>query len=391
MKRIVYLCALFFCCIATASAQTALTPLYSSNHAAYTDNFYTTKPQDHSAALSIGYIDTGILAYMEKTRQPNTTAFKRYFKGAPQYEHFYTTKDSEARFVLANGYQYEGDEGYIYTTQVPGTLPMYRVAYFNGSNGDLVHKYTVNYRQVQQLTAQGWTYDGIQGYVYLTPNPQVSGGVIIGLRCPSALQGNCRPGGPANYRDYYFGSFNVAGTTKTGTTQRMRFDFMSPDYFTLDNNGQYINDGHFALMLHGKVSLGSPNPNTACSSGDFSSSCSWVRGLGMAIYGNSAGVNGEAFNLTGPLRPASGNYGNLSDARWYTLDLQVNDAGVMNYTIRDKASGALVKSDTWNAGPLYTQNSPFPTELTGYMIASANDNPKDFTLYITNLVVDWIP
>jgi Repeat of unknown function (DUF5648) len=389
MKRIIHACALFFCYIATAFAQPmpnpqpALAPLYSSNHAAYTDNFYTIKPQDHSIALSIGYTDTGVLAYMEKTQQPNTKPFKRFFKGAPQIEHFYTASQDEANFVLANGYQYEGVEGYIYTTQVPGTQPMYRVAFFNGSTGDLVHKYTLNYRQVQQLTAQGWSYDGIQGYVYLTANPEVRGGVILGLRCPSTTPGACGGGSLANFRDYYFGSYNVGSTWKNGTTQRMRFDFWSPNFFT--------DTGHFALLLHGKFSLGSPNPLVVCQNGQISSSCSWHRGLGMAIFG-TPGVYGEAFHLFGnKTRPASINYGNLSNNQVYTLDLQVNDQGVMNYTIRHKASGSLMKSDTWNAAPEYPPGSPFPAELTGFAIANATDNQRDFTLYITNLVVDWIP
>lgn len=386
MKRIVSAFLLFFCYTATVSAQAVpspLTPLYSSNQAALTDNFYTTKFQDHTAALGTGYTDTGVLAYMEKTQQPNTKPFKRFFKGAPQLEHFYTANTSEANFVLANGYQYEGIEGYIYTTQVPGTQPMYRAAYFNGATGDLVHKYTVSYRQVQQLTAQGWSYDGIQGYVYLSPSPQVSGGVILGLRCPAP--GVCHFGGLANYRDYYFGSMAAGGTAKTGTTQRMRFDFWSPDFFTSANYG------HFALMLHGKVSVSATNPNTPCNSGQFSPDCSWVRGLGMAIYGFPDGVNGEAFNVNGPLRPPSVSYGNLSNNQVYTLDMQVNDVGVLTYKIWNKASGTLVKSDTWDAASRYTPESPFPVELTGYMIASANDNPQDFTLYITNLIVDWIP
>jgi acyl-CoA thioesterase I len=172
MKRFIYACALFISCItstaaqSTSVAQPTLTPLYSSNYASLTDNFYTTNPEDHSIALSIGYTDTGILAYMKKEQVLNTRPFKRFYKGAPQYEHFYTASTSEANFVLANGWVYERVEGYIYTIRVPGSTPMYRLAYFNGSNSDLVHKYTLSYPEVQRLVAQGWGYDGIQGYVY---------------------------------------------------------------------------------------------------------------------------------------------------------------------------------------------------------------------------------
>jgi hypothetical protein len=170
MKRFICACALFICHITSTAAQTSpnpqstLTPLYSSNFASLTDNFYATNSEQHSIALSIGYTDTGILAYMKKTQVPNTKPFKRFYKGAPQYEHFYTANTDEANFVLANGWGYEGVEGYLYTSRVPGSTPMYRLAYFNSSNSDLIHKYTLSYPEVQQLVAQGWGYDGIQGY-----------------------------------------------------------------------------------------------------------------------------------------------------------------------------------------------------------------------------------
>jgi hypothetical protein len=390
MKRILYACALSASYIASASAQLtinlqpALTPLYSSNYAAITDNFYTTKSQDHAIALGLGYTDTGILAYMEKTQQPNTKPFKRFYKGAPQYDHFYTANPDEASYVQANGWQYEGVEGYLYTTQVPGSMPMYRLAYFNASNGDLVHKYTLSNREVQQLRGQGWGYDGIQGYVYRTSNPQVAGGVILGLRCPSTAYGACGGGGLANFRDYYFGTYSVDSTVKTGTVQRMRFNFWSPDFFS--------DTGHFALLLHGKFSLGSPNPLVVCQNGQIGPGCTWHRALGMAIFG-TPGVYGEAFHAFGNFtKLASINNGPLSNNQLYSLDLQVSDQGVAKYTITHVASNTVMKADNWNAASVYPAGSPFPVELTGYVIANATDSQRgDFTLYITNLVVDWLP
>lgn len=367
----------------TINPQPPLTPLYSANHAGFTDNFYTVNPQDHSTALGIGYANTGVLAYMEKRQQPNTRPFKRFYKGAPQYEHFYTALDNEASFVQANGWQYEGVEGYIYATQVPGSVAMYRLAYFNGATGDLVHKYTLSMAEVRQLQSQGWSNDGVQGYVYTSQTPQVAGGMILGLRCPDASPGACAGLGMANYRDYYFGGANVAATYKYGSTQRMRFTFWSPDFFT--------DTGHFALMLHGRFSLGSPNPLVVCQNGAISPSCSWHRALGMAIFG-TPGVFGEAFHLYGnSTKPAPVNYGLLQNNRRYALDLRVDDQGRAEYTITDVASGALVKADTWDAASVYPAASPFPTELTGYVIANATDTMRDYTLYIDGLVVDWIP
>ncbi len=389
MKRFLYSGILFLCFSSVAVAQLtvnpqpALTPLYSANQSSLTDNFYTIKVQDHATALGIGYTNTGVLAYMEKSQQPNTMPFKRFYKAAPQYEHFYTAKTDEANLVMANGWQYEGIEGYIYTTQVPGSVPMYRAAYFNSSNGDLVHKYTLNYQELQQLLQQGWGNVGVQGYVYTTPNPRVDGGVILGLRCPSAAANACLSGLP-NFRDYYFGSVNVSATVKTGSMQRMRFNFWSPNLFS--------DTGHFALILHGNFSLGSPNSLVVCPNGQPSASCSWHRGLGMAIFGGGSQAYSEAFYVTGnQTKQASTSSGSLLNNQLYSLDLHVSDQGVASYTITQAGSNSLLKADTWYASSVYPAYSPFPTELTGYAIANATDTQRDFTLYITNLVVDWIP
>jgi hypothetical protein len=390
----------------------ALAPLYSSYHAGVTDNFYTIKPQDHAIAKNTyAYADTGILAYMEKTQQPNTKPFKRFYKGAPQYEHFYTAYEDEVSIVQANGYQYEGPEGYIYTIQVPGTVPMYRIAKFNGYTGDLVHKYTLNsYEVYVSVYYQGWTSDGVQGYVYTKDTPEVPYGTIMGLRCPEQSPGYCGSGAfIRNYRDYYFGSLSVPSTPKTGTTQRMRFNLLSWDFFpTYSDSGS---NTHLAFTLHGQQSAYYPNVENACpSQSQIGQNCSWHRGLGMILFGNSIAPNAQ--NNPWPYRLpnsvfteswwVSGNDANrlrgadqtglgLVNGRTYAVDIRVNDNGYISYSITDTSNGSIVKSDSWNAsGQFANPSSPFPAELTGYAILDANGSQRDYTVYITGLSVDWL-
>jgi hypothetical protein len=408
MKRHIFAALYLFATSAFAqiNPQPALTPLYSANNAQYTDNFYTISSQEHADALSsYGFTDTGILAYMEKRQQPNTRPFKRFFKGAPQIEHFYTADANEESHVLANGYVYEGIEGYIYDKQVPGSVPMYRAAKFDGSTGDLVHKYTLSSSELYTLTTQGWGSDGIQGYVYTTANPRVSGGMILGLRCPSTGLGDCNGSNAniPNYRDYYFGSTGAAATTKPRgrTTQRMRFRFTSPDFFG--------GTEHLFFSLHGRFSLGSPNALNICpSQSQIGPSCTWHRGLGMIIFGQPVSAPNNTWptrmpnqvfteswwvagNDSANLRGANPSSGTLANNRVYSADIRVSDNGNISYSITDTATNLVVKSDNWNASGQFTNpSSPFPVELTGYTLGYATGSQYDYTVYITNFSVDWL-
>jgi hypothetical protein len=390
----------------SATAQTGyhpqppLAPLYSANHAGFTDNFYTIDAGTRAIVLGMGYADTGILAYVERTPQPNTRPFKRFFKGAPQLEHFYTANDDEAAAVMAGGWQYEGIEGYLYTTQVPGSVPLYRAAHYDPATGDLVHKYTLSTYELYLLTAyQGWSSDGLQGYVYTTPTPQVAGGFIVGLRCPDGATERCSGGSGTlpNWRDYYFGGIRVDATARTGTTQRMRFRLWSPDFFG--------DTAHLFFSLHGRFSLGSPDVLDICpNQASVGPSCSWHRGLGIILFGrpvvSGSSVPSQVFteawwvagNDGGNMRPPSVGSGALGNNLSYAVDLRVRDDGQISYSITDTATNAIVRADSWNASAHFTAaDSPFPSELTGYTVGSANDNHHDFTLYVTDFTVDWLP
>lgn len=148
--------------IQACTPQQGKQPMYWTRNAAYTDNFYTTSISQRDAALGIGYSNRGVPFAMPNRARFGSKQFYRYYKGAPQLEHFYTHESSERRLVEQNGYTYEGIEGYIFPEHKPGTIALRRYSYFNSSNSDLQHYYTVIRNDPY---AAGWGSDGIVGYV----------------------------------------------------------------------------------------------------------------------------------------------------------------------------------------------------------------------------------
>src|SRR5688500_11803665 len=68
--------------------QPLLVPLYESFDPNYLDYFYTVDASQHAIAQSIGYIATGEpVAYLERTQQPGTKPFYRFYKDHPEYNH----------------------------------------------------------------------------------------------------------------------------------------------------------------------------------------------------------------------------------------------------------------------------------------------------------------
>lgn len=160
-----------------------LAPLYHLRNDSITDHFYTTSTQQRDLAQSCcGFTYVGVTAWVPVASyyddvglwepvQYSASKFRRFWKGQPQQEHFYTTKHSDASYVLANGWVDEGHEGYLYSSSsfAEGLLPLYRLNKFNPSNSDLVHFYTLSVFERDSLVAQGWGYDGVEGYAYPAP------------------------------------------------------------------------------------------------------------------------------------------------------------------------------------------------------------------------------
>ena len=144
-------------------------PLYVVYDPVDLDYFYTLSPTERDAALMYGYTDQGIAFYVEAEASSQARPFRRFYKGAPQYEHFYTIDDADVASVLAAGWADEGNEGYVFAQQVTGSVPVYRLSYYNASTGDLMHHYTIVPAVAQSLSSQGWTNEGIKGYAFTRP------------------------------------------------------------------------------------------------------------------------------------------------------------------------------------------------------------------------------
>jgi hypothetical protein len=137
-------------------------PMYRTRNNSITDNFYTTSISQRNTSLNVGYSDRGVPFSMPNQARFGSKPFYRYYKGAPQFEHFYTYSTPEWQYVEQNGYTYEGIEGYVFETRKPGTVALRRYALFNGATGDLQHYYTII---SNDPSAAGWGNDGIVGYV----------------------------------------------------------------------------------------------------------------------------------------------------------------------------------------------------------------------------------
>lgn len=369
-----------------------LSPLFHTYNASATDHFYTLNYAESYASTQIGYTAQGIAAYLERTAQPTTSPFRRYYKGPPQVEHIYLTDNypDELSYVLANGYVAEGIEGYLYTQQVPGSIALYRLGKFNANTGDLVHIYATSISEANNLIAQGWTYDHVAGYMARTSTfsgipgsgpdgfPYIPGGHYMSRRCGTHTSCQSEKG----FRNYYVGYKSVLSTSKpAGTTrQTLSFDLWSPDYFSSTQHE------HIALGLHGEFPLNFANIESSTAH----------YGLGITIGETCAPgattVQIEAYWPTGNAVAGRCVPNALRNNQTYSFRITVTDAGMISYTVTPKGGSTPVLSDSLNGAALFTDRGyPFPSDKTGYFIIPATLGSADYTLYFTNFNVTWQP
>jgi peptidoglycan/xylan/chitin deacetylase (PgdA/CDA1 family) len=199
-KFILRACAagMALCALGTGDSLAKRVPLYSSYHYALRDYFYTTDPGQLNEAVYVhGYSAQGAPFWVEDDgAAPAAAPFWRFWKGAPQYDHFYTIFPDESSTVQSMGWLYERSEGYLLASPVYGTLPVHRLSSYDGTNGDLVHYYTVNQGESDYLRWYGgWTYDRVAGYAYphggALDNAEIAV-LVYHIGAFSAINGDCR-------------------------------------------------------------------------------------------------------------------------------------------------------------------------------------------------------
>lgn len=95
------------------------------------------------------------------TQVPGSVAFYRTVN-AQWNDHFYTLSQADLAVIIQQfGFYQEPDVGFLYPSPQCGAIPLYR---FN-NNQVHDHVYTTSNAEGNTLTAAGYQYEGIAGYV----------------------------------------------------------------------------------------------------------------------------------------------------------------------------------------------------------------------------------
>jgi hypothetical protein len=158
-----------FSILLVSFASAGLAPLYKLHSEAYTDNMYTADPENAGVAESLGYTKYDPEGYVFTTQVEGTVPLYRLHSGVFS-DHLYTTDVSNKEYAESIGYDYQWKEGYIFSEPRSGAFPLHRLHWTNPDNpydGD--HYYTTNKNHKDwAIAAYGYSYQGIEGYMYVT-------------------------------------------------------------------------------------------------------------------------------------------------------------------------------------------------------------------------------
>jgi hypothetical protein len=154
---------------AAASAAPRL-PLHWLWNARITDSIYTVSDARRDwLEREQGYVDMGIVAYVDAGPTLNAQPLICFHIGAPRTDTVCTNSYVEHRMLRALGYRNVGTEGFVQRDPVPGSVPLYRVSHPPHEDRDAEHRFVLSSQEVERLRKDGWAYDGVKGYVYPGP------------------------------------------------------------------------------------------------------------------------------------------------------------------------------------------------------------------------------
>lgn len=375
--------------------------IYSLYKSAETDQLLTDRADESGSWGGTSTIDVW---YLEKEAQATTRPFYRLYKGLPQREHFYTADAVERDIVLSYGYVADGPAdiiGHIYTTRLPGTVALHRLSRFDGTNGDLVHRYTVDNGVLNALIADGFVYESVAGYVYQSPTPSNPNGWVFGSRCATAGQ-TCNTNDP-QHRNAYFNNFatlpqSVPLPTGSANTLTLRFNLWATGYFGDASTG--ASGDHFVIT---------PRTRIGWVHNDLGQSA--LRGMGLAfgaagfhcgrrsdlwfeqfwpVYGQSLGwssYNYDVPNSTTRSTPNTCGGVDLRDGETYQVSIAVRSDGLARYTVTlgstTVAQSVFYRRDVGASVPAFDAGG-----LATWLV-NASTSTRNHTVYLNNVRYAW--
>jgi hypothetical protein len=199
-----------------------------------------------------------------------STKLFRLYKGAPAYDHIFTTSVTEFNSLVAQGYEFDRVDGYVFTSQITGTVALYRLSSGVGiPNHDIEHRYTISTIARQTLLNNGWTDEGITGYVFAAPdattvsdtgiNGHYNGSTVTTSTFTTIPITNVVPpvAGFSLYADR--NSSNTTVKPSGAVWQQIDYQIYTGDIFSY--SGSAANFTHMPVYLH---YLGTPSVSDLC-------------------------------------------------------------------------------------------------------------------------------
>lgn len=138
--------------------------LWSAMNTDLVDHVYSTNSSEIDFLKQFyGFSDEGtVTGYLFAEKQPDTVPLFRLY-GIGLTNHFYTTSVEERDHAVKRlGYTLVETVGYVYPSGGAGRVPLYRLH----NKGVHDHYYTTSTHQRDDAARNGWTNEGIAGYMF---------------------------------------------------------------------------------------------------------------------------------------------------------------------------------------------------------------------------------